>query len=189
MNGCKKWITNGLTADYFVTAVRTGGKGHGGLSFLLIERSEGVNTDPIKTDYATSAGTAYITFENVKVPAKNILGDVNGGFACIMKNFNHERLTIIAGVLGRTRRIVEECFLWANQREVFGKSLLQQTVIREKLGQMIVEVESAHALFERCTYQLCTMDYDEQGKKLGGLLGLTKYKATRAATLVADWAV
>ena len=58
---------------------------------LLIERSEGLETKPIKTSYSPSAGTAYITYENVKVPVENLLGKEGGGFQVIMSNFNHER--------------------------------------------------------------------------------------------------
>ncbi len=68
VNGSKKWITNGLFCDYFVTAVRTGGKGMSGISLMLIERSEGLKTIPIKTSYSIAAGTAYVIMENVYVP-------------------------------------------------------------------------------------------------------------------------
>lgn len=61
-----------------MTLVRTGGPGMGGLSFMLIERSEGLETKPIKTSYSPSAGTAYITYENVKVPKANLIGMENG---------------------------------------------------------------------------------------------------------------
>ena len=86
VNGTKKWITSGYFADYFVTAVRTGGKGHGGISLLLIERSAGVNTEKIKTSYSSSAGTAFITFDDVKVPVENLLHKENKGFEAIMYN-------------------------------------------------------------------------------------------------------
>lgn len=85
VNGTKKWITNGVFCDYFVTAVKT----EKGLSVLLIERSEGVETKPIKTSYSTTAGTTYITFDNVKVPAENLLGEENKGIYVVLANFNH----------------------------------------------------------------------------------------------------
>lgn len=62
-----------------------------GISMLLIERSEGVETKLIKTSYSTSAGTAYVTFENVLVPVENLLGKENKGFLVVLSNFNHER--------------------------------------------------------------------------------------------------
>ena len=80
MNGTKKWITNGTFCDYFVTAVRTGDKGIFGISMLVIERCEGLTTKLIKTSYSPVAGTAYITYDNVKVPVGNLLGEENMGF-------------------------------------------------------------------------------------------------------------
>lgn len=91
VNGTKKWITNGVFADYFVTGVNTGK----GLSVLLIERGEGVETKSIKTSYSPAAGTAYITFDNVKVPVENLLGQENKGIHVILSNFNHERWTMV----------------------------------------------------------------------------------------------
>merc|ERR1719253_2513368 len=70
VNGVKKWISEGMYADYFVTAVRTGGKSAGGLSMLLIPRSEGLDTKQIKTTYSTCVGTSLVTFNNVKVPVE-----------------------------------------------------------------------------------------------------------------------
>lgn len=97
VNGTKKWITNGIFSDYFVTGVNTGK----GLSVLLIERGEGVETKAIKTSYSPTAGTAYITFDNVKVPVENLLGEENKGIHVILSNFNHERWTMTWYVPGR----------------------------------------------------------------------------------------
>jgi alkylation response protein AidB-like acyl-CoA dehydrogenase len=63
VNGVKKWITGGYFADYFTTAVRTGDEGIGGISMLLIPRSEGVETKAIKTSYSAAAGTSLVIFE------------------------------------------------------------------------------------------------------------------------------
>lgn len=87
VNGTKKWITNGTWCDYFVTGVQT----DKGLSVILIERGDGVETTPIKTSYSPAAGTAYITFDNVKVPVENLIGEENKGIYVILANFNHER--------------------------------------------------------------------------------------------------
>lgn len=92
VNGEKKWITNGVFADYFTVAVRTGGKGMGGVSLLLIEREmPGVKTTQMKCSGVWPSGTTYITFEDVKVPVENLIGKENQGFKYIMYNFNHER--------------------------------------------------------------------------------------------------
>ena len=186
VDGVKKWITNGTFADYFVTAVRTGGEGVGGVSLLLIERGEGLETRPIKTSYSASAGTAYVTYESVKVPVENLLGRENQGFRCIMHNFNHERWYIVAGANRASRLVVEECFKWAHQREVFGKPLVEQPVIRAKLARIASLVEGVHAWLEAVTHQMRSMSHEEQAAKLAGPIALLKHLCTWCAGEVMD---
>jgi len=188
VSGIKKWITNGTFADYFVTAVRTGGPGMMGISLLLIERSEGLETKYIPTSYGASAGTAYITMENVKVPVENLLGQENAGFQCIMANFNHERWFIVAMVAAGCRGITEECFKWTMQRKVFGKPLINQPVIRLKLAHMISHVESLQAWVENITYQMNTMPHEKQFFQLGGPIALMKMRSTRITYEISDHA-
>ena len=185
VNGTKKWITNGVFCDYFVTGVRT----DKGLSVLLIERSEGVETKQIKTSYSTSAGTAYITYDNVKVPVENLLGEENKGIYVILSNFNHERWTMACATIRYMRLVVEESLKWSHQRLVFGKRLIDQPVIRQKLAKMIALCESHQSWLETVTFQMCNMPYSEQSKHLGGPIALLKMSATRAAHEVADEAV
>jgi alkylation response protein AidB-like acyl-CoA dehydrogenase len=129
VNGTKKWITNGTWCDYFTTGVKT----DKGLSMLLIDRAYGgVETTAIKTSYSSAAGTSYITFDNVKVPAENLLGVENKGLIVILSNFNHERWMMCCAVIRQSRVIVEECLKWTNQRLVFGKKLIEQPAIRQK---------------------------------------------------------
>ncbi|KAF7547279.1 hypothetical protein G7Z17_g7845 [Cylindrodendrum hubeiense] len=185
VNGTKKWITNGSWSDYFVTGVRTGKS----LSVLLIERGEGVETKPIKTSYSAAAGTAYVTFDNVKVPVENLLGEENKGIHVILSNFNHERWTMVCGSTRLSRTIVEECLKWSNQRLVFGKRLIDQPVIRQKLAKMIALIEANQSWLETITYQMCHMPYKQQAQHLAGPVGLLKMSATRAAHEIADESV
>mmetsp|Transcript_10047 Transcript_10047/g.13675 ORF Transcript_10047/g.13675 Transcript_10047/m.13675 type:complete len:522 (-) Transcript_10047:148-1713(-) len=186
VNGVKKWITNGAFCDYFTVAVRTGGPGMGGISMLLIERGPGVETKQIKTSYSTAAGTSYVFFEDVQVPVENLLGKENEGFKCIMDNFNHERWMIVCGVNRASRLIVEECLKWANQRMVFGKNLMAQPVIRNKLAHMTAQVEAVHNWLENLTYQMCKMSHAEQVKFLAGPIALLKLQSTRVSGFVLD---
>ncbi len=90
VNGEKKWITNGVYADFFTVAVRTGGPGMGGVSLLLVERGmQGVTTKQMLCTGVWPSGTAYITFEDVKVPVENLIGEENVGFKCIKKKIPH----------------------------------------------------------------------------------------------------
>ncbi|KAI8920050.1 acyl-CoA dehydrogenase/oxidase [Powellomyces hirtus] len=189
VNGHKKWITNGMWADYFTTAVRTGKDGMGGISMLLIPRCEGVSTKTIKTSGTTSAGTSLVTFENVKVPVENLIGKENKGFQVIMANFNHERWSMVVGGTRAARLVTEECFKWANQRMVFGKKLIEQPVIRYKLADMLAGVESLQGWLETITYQMTKMSYAEQSTHLAGPLALLKYASTRMTQRVSDQAV
>jgi alkylation response protein AidB-like acyl-CoA dehydrogenase len=85
ITGTKKWITNGTYADYFTTGCRTG---ENGFTVILIPRGDGVETNAIKTSYSSTAGTAFVTFDKVKVPVENTLGEVGNGMKVILQNFN-----------------------------------------------------------------------------------------------------
>lgn len=75
VSGTKKWITNGTFADYFTTGCRT----EKGYVVLLIPRGEGVETKAIKTSYSSTAGTAFVTFDKVRVPVANTVGKDGDG--------------------------------------------------------------------------------------------------------------
>jgi alkylation response protein AidB-like acyl-CoA dehydrogenase len=186
VNGIKKWITGGTAADIFVTAVRTGGPGHNGLSFLIIERSEGVSTSKIKTSYSGAASTALVMFENVKVPRENLIGRENTAFKMIMANFNHERWMIVHGWVGKMRNIVADCYRWAMQRKAFGKRLIDQPVIRYKLAEMSEGIESIEAWTDSITYQMSNMEYSRQAMELAAPIALLKFHTTRTCVMMAD---
>lgn len=138
---------------------------------ILVERTEGVSTEQIKTSYSTTAGTAFITFDggfsslystfnsykcltDVKVPVENTLGPEDGGLLVILSNFNHERFVMATASVRSIRFVIEECFKWANQRKVFGKTLLGQPVIRYKLAGMVAKAESLQAWLEYIGFQM-----------------------------------
>jgi len=93
VNGTKKWITNGIWADYSTMAVRTGGPGPGGLSMLVVPLKgyPGVTMRRLKVAGQISAGTTYIELDDVKVPVENLIGEEGMGMRYVMTNFNHER--------------------------------------------------------------------------------------------------
>lgn len=86
---------------------------------LLIERGEGVETKSIKTSYSSTAGTAYVTFQNVKVPVENTLGEEGAGIYVMLSNFNHERWVMCCSSTRSQRAIVEECMKWVVQLPLF----------------------------------------------------------------------
>ncbi|KAF5371821.1 hypothetical protein D9615_009551 [Tricholomella constricta] len=185
INGTKKWITNGTFAHYFTVGCKT----EDGFTVILVERGEGVETKAIKTSYSPSAGTAYVTFDNVKVPVENTLGPEGSGIFVMLSNFNHERWVMCCSSARSQRLIVEECLLWTTQRKAFGKPLHSQAVIRSKLAAMIARVESTQNWLENLTYQMNNMSYKQQAAKLAGPIGLLKMHATRSAQETATDAV
>jgi len=166
-----------------------GCKTDAGLTVFLVERDDTIDTKLIKTSYSTSAGTAYITFDNTKVPAENMLGPENQGIYVILSNFNHERWVMCCGAARGARYVTEECFKWAHQRKVFGKPLIEQPVVRAKFAEMFARVESGQAWLEQITYQMTKMSYNQQSKLLGGQIGLLKMQLTRNLHHIADHAV
>jgi alkylation response protein AidB-like acyl-CoA dehydrogenase len=186
VNGVKRWITSGNCADVFVTACRTGKAGHNGLSFFIIDRSEGLTTTKMKTSYSGAASTAVVIYENVKVPVENLLGPENHAFKMIMANFNQERWLIVHSFLGPVRNVVADCYRWAMQRKAFGKRLIDQPVIRYKLAEMSAATESLEAWCESITYQMEKMSFMEQTVKLAAPIALLKFHTTRTCVMIAD---
>ncbi|KAH8099991.1 acyl-CoA dehydrogenase/oxidase [Cristinia sonorae] len=164
INGTKKWITNGTFSDYFTIGCKT----EKGFTVILVERGEGVETKIIKTAYSTTAGTSYITFDNVKVPVENTLGKEGQGVYVMLSNFNHERWGMACSGAITQRLIVEECLKWTAQRKAFGKALNSQAVIRSKLAEMIAKVEAAQSWLENITFQMNNMSYKQQSDNLAG---------------------
>lgn len=187
VSGTKKWITGGCYADWFVTAVRTGKAGGGGISMMLIPRSEEIETTVIKTKYSSAAGTAFVTYENAVVPKKNVFGAEGKGFQIIMSNFNHERWMIAVVCIYRARLCTEEVFKWAMQRKVFGAKLVEQPVIREKLAQSFAGLESITAMLHDVTHTMNRKG--PQSAEVGGRIALLKYATTRMCHQVSDNAV
>jgi alkylation response protein AidB-like acyl-CoA dehydrogenase len=187
VNGCKKWITNGTYGHYFVTAVRTSPKGgHKGLSFLLIERGmEGFSTRKINIRGSDISGTAFLEFDNVKVPVANLIGKENEGFKYIMHNFNHERFYVSVMGARMSRICLEESIKYALKRHTFGKPLAEHAVIRAKIAAMIRSVEQLQAWLELVTYQLCTMSHQEANMKMGDIICLLKAQMSKTFELCA----
>mmetsp|Transcript_43427 Transcript_43427/g.49967 ORF Transcript_43427/g.49967 Transcript_43427/m.49967 type:complete len:528 (+) Transcript_43427:237-1820(+) len=178
VNGAKKWITGGLWADYFTSAVRTGGPGMKGISMMAIPRDlPGVTVKKMKCQGMWASGTSYIVFEDVKVPAEYLIGKEGKGFKYIMSNFNTERFAIVGQALGSARCAYEEAFKYANKRRTFGKKLIDHAVIRNKLGHMIRQIEGLQNWAEQIAEQLNTLS-DIEKMLLGGPIGLCKAHAT-----------
>lgn len=186
VNGAKKWITNGMFSDYFMTLVRTGGPGAGGLSMLLIPRSEGVRTRKLEVVAGPLSATTYVTFEDVKVPAEYLIGKEGQGFKQTMVNFNHERLWIAFQAIRGCRVALEDAFSWALKREAFDKTLIEQPVVRNKFGNCGRMVESLQSWTEQIIYELENLDDADGARLLGGTTALLKVESGMVCKYVAE---
>jgi acyl-CoA dehydrogenase len=140
VNGSKMFITNGVRADFVVTAVRTTPEGgHGGISFLIVDRGPGVEARPIEKLGWHASDTALITFDDVFVPRENLLGELHGGFKLIMVNFAWERLMMALGALGAMELVLDQTVALARARRA-GQA------IRHRLAEVAVALESGRAL-------------------------------------------
>jgi acyl-CoA dehydrogenase len=191
INGTKKWITNGIWSDYSAMAVRTGGPGPGGLSMIQVplKGQPGVNMRRLKVAGQISAGTTFIELDDVKVPVENLIGEEGQGMKYVMTNFNHERLTIAVGVTRQARVALSAAFQYCLKREAFGKTLMDQPVVRHRLAKAGAELESMSAWVEQFLYQMCHMTKAEADVELGGLTALAKAKAGMVLNECAQCAV
>lgn len=143
VSGSKTFITSGVRADYYTVAVRTGGEGFAGISLLLVEKgtAEFSVGRKLKKMGWWASDTAELFFDDCRVPAENLIGVENAGFACIMANFQSERLALAVMANMTAQLALEESLRWAREREAFGKPIGKFQVLRHRLAEMATQLE------------------------------------------------
>jgi len=172
-------------------AVRTGGPGAAGLSLLVVPLKgyPGVSMQRLKVSGQVAGGTTYIELDDVKVPVENLIGREGEGMKFVMNNFNHERLTISVGVTRQARVALSAAFAYCLKREAFGKTLMDQPVVRHRLAKAGGELETMWAFVEQLLYQLANLPKDEADRRLGGVTALAKAKSAMVLNECAQTAV
>lgn len=158
INGAKLFITNGVYGDVYIVAARTdpSAKGSRGISLFIVEKGTPgflVNRKLEKHGWRCS-DTAELYFEDVRVPAENLLGKENNGFYGIMSNFQNERMVIGAICAGESAKAIELTLDYVRSRRVFGGSLWDLQASRQRLALLASKAAAAHAL----AYQAAEMD-------------------------------
>jgi len=177
VNGQKKWITGGHIASYFTLVTRTSGPGAKGISLFLVDATTpGITVRKMETQFDTCHGTTFITFDDVLVPAANMIGKEGEGFKYILLNFNHERWVIAVGACRMSRLCYSESLKYALRRKTFGKTLAEHPVIRSKLAEMARQFEALHDSNERIAYSYCQGVEDS---RLGKECALLKVMASK----------
>lgn len=149
VNGSKTFITNGVRADFLVCAVKTTPEGgHGGISFLVLEREMPGYEVSRKLEKMGwhSSDTGELAFTDVEVPDENLLGEPNRGFHLIMANFGWERLLMALGAVGAMGKLLEVTLAYAKEREAFGRPIGHFQTIRHKLAEIATRAEACRAI-------------------------------------------
>ena len=155
INGAKTYITSGVRADYVVTAARTGGPGAAGVSLIVVEAGTPGFEVSRKLDKMgwRSSDTAELSYTDVRVPAANLIGEENSGFAQIAAAFVSERVGLAAQAYSSAQRCLDLTVEWCRNRETFGRPLISRQQVQNTLADMARRIDVArvytHHLVER----------------------------------------
>jgi acyl-CoA dehydrogenase len=181
VNGSKTFITNGVYGDFVVTVVKTNPEaGTAGVSLLVIDqKSEGISRRKLKKLGWHASDTAEISFDNVKVPVENLIGEEGRGFFYLMNGLQLERLCAVPAAVRGMEYAIEVTLQYMSEREAFGKPINQFQVLRHRIAQMSSEVEALKAFSYHCCRMYADNIYDVK------LCSMAKLLATELAEKVA----
>jgi acyl-CoA dehydrogenase len=185
VNGTKTFITSGVRADFVTTAVRTGGPGQGGISLLVVEKG----TPGFTVDRSLSklgwhcSDTAELGFAEVRVPARNLVGAENTGFAQIAEQFVVERIALAVHGYAVAARSLALTATYCRERETFGKPMLANQVVRHRLVEMRRQVEVSRSYVHEVARRHIA------GEHVVAEACLAKQTAVECAAYVCDQAV
>jgi acyl-CoA dehydrogenase len=185
VTGGKMFITSGVRADFVIAAVRTGGPGADGISLIVIEADRpGYRVaSKLKKMGWLCSDTAELVFDEVRVPARNLIGREGTGFTQIMLRFENERLMLAFQAAATAQRCAEVARSWAENRRTFGKLLVEHQVIRHKLAEMFRQASVARAFARDVAFRL------NAGHDVGADVAMAKNTAVFACDHVVNEAV
>ena len=143
INGSKTFITNGVYSDYLVVAAKTNPDDkHKGMSIFIMDRdTPGISASKLDKLGWKASDTGEIAFDNVEIPAENLMGEEGKGFPYIMQHFALERLVMAINAHARAEQSIEYVIQYMEERQAFGKQLNQFQVLRHKIAKAASDVE------------------------------------------------
>ncbi|MEO3925315.1 acyl-CoA dehydrogenase family protein [Micromonosporaceae bacterium B7E4] len=185
VNGTKIFVTSGVRADFVTTAVRTGPPGAAGISLLVIDKDAPGCTVDRRLDKLGwhCSDTAALSFTDVRVPARNLVGAENAGFAAIMREFGTERLSLATQAYATAQRCLDLTLTWCRDRHTFGGPLTRRQVVRHRLAEMATRTAAARA------YVRQVADRVAAGEPIPDEVAMAKNAAVSACDWVVDQAV
>ena len=190
ISGQKMWITNSIQADWMCMLVNTSdGPAHKNKSLVMVPMRDGPNgkltkgieiAQKIRKIGMNSSDTGLIYFDDVRVPQRNLIGQEGAGFVYQMQQFQEERLWAAASSLVTLTECVRKTIEWAQQRKMFGATLIDQQWVQFKLAELQTEIEALRALTWRAG------ELYVSGQDVLQLASMAKLKSGRLTREVAD---
>jgi acyl-CoA dehydrogenase len=155
LNGTKLFITNGVHADLYFVAAKTGTARHAMSMFIIEKGTPGfsVGRQLDKTGWLSS-DTAELVFDDCRIPAANLLGEENRGFYSVMKNFQTERIALAAMAVGHSMQALQATLAHVRARRAFGATLFDQQVVRQRIAMLDAQVRAARAFMYHCAWRV-----------------------------------
>ncbi len=155
LNGTKLFITNGVHADLYFIAARTGTARHAITMFIVEKGTPGfsVGRSLEKTGWLSS-DTAELVFQDCRIPAANLLGEVDKGFYSVMKNFQTERIALAAMAVGHCMQALKMTLEYVRDRRAFGATLFDKQVVRQRLAMLDAKVRAARQYMYHCAWMV-----------------------------------
>ena len=155
INGTKMFITNGVHADVYFVAAKTG-PGKRDMSIFIVDKGTPGFTvgRALKKTGWLSSDTAELVFDNVRIPAGNLLGQEHKGFYSVMKNFQTERIALGAMAVGHCQQALRLTLDYVRQRQAFGGTLWDQQTIRQRLSMLDAKTRAARQFMYHCAWSV-----------------------------------
>ncbi len=167
LNGSKTFITNGYSADFLIVAAKI----NGGISMLLVDREmEGFSARKLAKLGWHASDTAELFFEDVMVPADQLLGEEGQGFYYIMQHFVWERLILANGGVAASEEALERSLQYMKERTAFGRPIAKFQVLRHRIAQLSAEIECTKQFVYSVCRQLNEGEYPVKEASMAKLL-------------------
>ncbi len=155
LNGTKLFITNGVHADLYFVAAKTG-EGRHAMSMFIVEKGTPGFSVGRQLDKGgwRSSDTAELVFDGVRIPAGNLLGEENRGFYSVMKNFQTERIALGAMAVGHCQQALAVTLAHVRDRRAFGATLFDKQVVRQKIAMLDAKVRAARSFMYHCAWRV-----------------------------------
>jgi len=157
IDGAKMYITNGVHADLYMVAAKTGapGRNHDISMFMVEKGTPGLRVSRVLAKHGwLSSDTAELHFERCRIPAENLLGEEHRGFYALAHNLQNERLVLAAQAMGEAARAIELTLGWVRDRQAFGATLWDRQTIRQRLALRHAQVEALRAFVVQTAWGL-----------------------------------